>query len=302
MSDVFKLLFQDNDAICTGDFTATRVYTQPAAPQAEFFSINPLSLDKDYVDDNGAIRLKKGRGRRADLNVTKFQNFLFEIDAMPLDEQLNFWNSLDVPIASLVYSGGKSYHCIISLKEPLDAEPHTKEGISKYKDTWTALAAHLAQLGNKDVRIFDTSCKNPSRLSRYPGATRANGSVQTLIKLGVLAPASFLQEAVSRVRPRERQVIEPTQQTASSEQEFRLMAPVELVNKLKFPKVWAASAGMYPELLKLTLWAIDATNIAKADFMEYLNKYTVPGLLEAGYPRSKIKKPVDDAYRMKRSK
>jgi hypothetical protein len=59
---------------------------------------------------------------------------------------------------------------------------------------------------------------------------------------------------------------------------------------------------MYPELLKLTYWAIDSTGVDKDTFLEVLWEKTFPKLLEAGYPERKLVVAINDAYSGKRRK
>jgi len=106
--------------------------------------------------------------RRADCNVLQNRNFLLELDAMALDEQVKYVRDL-VPVTSCVYSGGKSHHFIISLKDPVTA--------SEY--------AALAKRLHKHVPEADPTTKNPSRLSRLPFRVRPEtGKLQELKYLG----------------------------------------------------------------------------------------------------------------------
>jgi len=104
--------------------------------------------------------LKNGNNRRSD-NLLKRTRYLFEDDNSTLDEQLNRAKDLfDKGIVQrIVYSGGKSYHCIIELDyNAIDDE--------EYKAIWH----HL------NDRFFnskcDTQCCNANRLTRTPNAMR----------------------------------------------------------------------------------------------------------------------------------
>jgi hypothetical protein len=75
-----------------------------------------------------------------------------------------------IPVSSVVYSGGKSLHFIISLTEPL---PNSVE----YKNLALRLLKMFPQA--------DKTCKNPSRLSRLPGVIRPEtNKMQELRYLG----------------------------------------------------------------------------------------------------------------------
>ncbi len=96
--------------------------------------------------------------RRADANVLVFRNILLELDKGPLHEQWQFIHNIAVPYTSAVYSGGKSYHFIISLAEPCQT-----------RQDYDLLCRRIySVLGSR----IDSACKNPSRLSRAPGHIR----------------------------------------------------------------------------------------------------------------------------------
>ena len=169
------LLFEPGQASC---FTRSEYgWRVSLAPKYDdlFFSINALhgQLDLAPVKDWH----KEHQPRRADANVICHRNFLLELDDVPLDEQVDYVTNL-VPVSSIVYSGGKSYHFIISLTEAVTAE--------KYKE----LAKRLHSLVTK----ADPQCKNPSRLSRLPDVTRPEtGKAQALIELRNRIPLAELE-------------------------------------------------------------------------------------------------------------
>ena len=53
-------------------------------------------------------------------NVTRFQYALVESDTLSIAEQDAIYRKLELPIAALVYSGGKSLHAIVRV----DAEDY----------------------------------------------------------------------------------------------------------------------------------------------------------------------------------
>lgn len=301
-ADALSKLFTLEQFTCSGNAYATDVYPIANLPKAEFFCINPLSNSLDHQKDRetGEISVIAG-SRRADLNVVSFKNFLFEMDNMPMIDQMKFWKNSKIKPTTLVFSGGKSYHAIISLEVPLNVTPHTIEALETYKSVWSGLATLLATDQNKDPSIFDSSCKNPSRLSRYPNAVRNNVVTQSLISIGPLAKPDLVQKALARTGHINSQssYVKKVKTLPKTSEEMRLMMPTELLNRLKFPATWAAPAGMYPELFKLTLWAIDSTGVEFDTFLDFLTKHTFPGLLKVGYPKSKLQKPIKDAYASK---
>lgn len=160
-----ELLFNVGEASC---FTESPYgWKVSLGPRAEdlYFCVNALHGQKDLAPVKEWH--KEYQPRRADANVVSHRNFLLELDEVPLDEQVKYVTDL-VPVSSIVYSGGKSYHFIISLTEPVSA--------TKYKE----LARRLHRL----VKKADRQCKNASRLSRLPGVWRPDtGKKQELVEL-----------------------------------------------------------------------------------------------------------------------
>lgn len=124
-------------------------------------------------DEAGAwIRINPLDGKGAnDRNVTRFAYALAEADTMPIEDQKKLLINLKLPIAALVESGGKSVHAIVKIGASDEAE---------YKQRVAFLFSELA----KRNFIVDTNNKNPSRLSRLPGAMR-KGKCQELIATNI---------------------------------------------------------------------------------------------------------------------
>ncbi len=100
-------------------------------------------------------------------NITAFRYALVESDTLPIGEQDILFRKLELPIACLVHSGGKSLHAIVHI----DAESY-----EEYRKRVEFLYDFLEKHG---VSI-DKQNRNPSRLSRMPGVTR-NGNRQYLV-------------------------------------------------------------------------------------------------------------------------
>ena len=137
------------------------------------------SLDR-YPDDLGAtigdwkkaagawIRINPLDGKGASKkNVTRYSYCLIESDDIPIKEQEETFKRLNIPIATMVYSGGKSIHAIVKI----DAT-----NIQEYEERVQFCYDFLK---NNGISI-DTQNKDPNRLSRMPGVTR-NGVMQTLL-------------------------------------------------------------------------------------------------------------------------
>lgn len=137
---------------------------------------NPDKLNNvigDWNENAGAwIRINPLDGKGInDLNVTAYRYALVESDTLPEEEQIKLVQSLRLPIAALVKSGGKSIHAIVRI----DAESK-----DQYKERVEVLFSRLLDAGME----IDGQNKNPSRLSRLPGVTR-NGREQTLIATNI---------------------------------------------------------------------------------------------------------------------
>lgn len=104
-------------------------------------------------------------------NVTRFTYALVESDTLTISEQDILFRKLELPIAALVHSGGKSLHAIVRV-DAADYEEYRK----RVEFLYEFLEKH-------DVSI-DKQNRNPSRLSRMPGVTR-NGNRQYLVATNI---------------------------------------------------------------------------------------------------------------------
>lgn len=127
----------------------------------------------DYNLDAGAwIRFNPldGKGCKNE-NVTDYRYALVESDNMDLEQQHAIIRELELPVACMVYSGGKSIHAIVRI----DAANY---------DEYRKRVDYLYTVLKKNGMPVDTQNKNPSRLSRLPGAIR-NGHKQFLMDTNV---------------------------------------------------------------------------------------------------------------------
>lgn len=115
----------------------------------------------DYNEQAGAwIRFNPldGKGVKND-NVTEYRYALVESDIMDIEHQNAIIRELELPVACLVFSGGKSIHAIVKI----DAGNY--EEYRKRVD-------YLYMVCEKNDLKIDTQNRNPSRLSRMPGILR----------------------------------------------------------------------------------------------------------------------------------
>ena len=115
----------------------------------------------DYDPEAGAwIRFNPldGKGVKNE-NVTDFRYALVESDTLPVEKQNAIIRELELPVAALVHSGGKSLHAIVRI------EAASYEEYRKRVD-------FLYDVCRKNGLDIDRQNRNPSRLSRMPGVTR----------------------------------------------------------------------------------------------------------------------------------
>ncbi len=160
-AEFLKVLFRPEEATCFANSVKVTQVTslkefaeliegQPDSALPVFFSINPMDVNS----------------KRSDEAVTSFRNFLLEFDNIPLEKQRSLGDK--IPYSSEVFSGNKSIHYIISLETPL-----------KTREEYDAVARRLM----KAFPEADKSTKNPSRLSRFPGAHRPGGKEQLMLHM-----------------------------------------------------------------------------------------------------------------------
>lgn len=151
------------------------VYDRTAAELISSLKKHPDDLGAtigDWKEECGAwIRFNPVDGGVKNENITRFTYALVESDDMPISEQDAIYRKLELPIATLTHSAGKSLHAIVRV----DAENY-----EEYRKRVDFLYDFLEKNGLK----VDKQNRNPSRLSRMPGVTR-NGQTQTLITTNI---------------------------------------------------------------------------------------------------------------------
>lgn len=127
----------------------------------------------DYDADTGAwIRFNPLDGRGVgNANVTEYRYALVESDTVPYEKQLSMIRQMKLPCAAIVTSGHKSVHAIVHIDAGTDYDLYRKRVEELY--------AYVRTQGFEP----DTANKNPSRLSRLPGAKRGDNQ-QSLISVG----------------------------------------------------------------------------------------------------------------------
>lgn len=308
----FEILFDKEDSFTAGPFYATRVRSVfPVTSGMEFFTVNPIHEEINYAADVPADRMTP---KRSDLNVTKFRNFVFEMDSIPLERQEKLLEESGIPWSTITFSGSKSYHAIISLENPLNLDPHSKTSVVEYKKVWKKIAAYMDDLAAKmgyckeGEKVIDSSCSNPSRLTRFPNSLRADKmQVQKVIKLGSrILEGEFkdLLEKCPDIKISNITKFAKPENVTETEKIFMLRASLGLISKLKYV-TFGAEHGMYHETYKLMLWAIDETNLTKDLAVKLFEKYVIPKLITVHNYHDKtcanVYSAIDDAFNFKRN-
>lgn len=243
----FRTLFEPGELTCFSDTlkdTHLRLATQlPDEAEPMFFVINPLHTS------------------RADRNVTVYRNILIEFDDRPISEQLELIKSLNLPYSTLVFSGGKSLHAIISLDTPVASDV-------EYKSLVKAIY-------NK-IPGIDKANSNPSRFSRVADSKRDNGVKQELIDL---KPRVSLEQLKTWIGPIEME--KPQIRVVNNSR----MIPIRVEHFLKF----GAQEGS-----RNTLLFMHSCELARAGFSEEEVIEMVGKVLEL--PDWEIKRTVRSAF------
>ena len=113
--------------------------------------IRPNPVKEHGTGKNGAF---------CDCDVTSYRFCLLESDDLPLELQLSLWARLPLPIAAIIDTGGRSAHSWVMMNCKSAEEYQAKVG---------RIYTLLARFG------ICPNNKNPSRLSRLPGAQREIG-------------------------------------------------------------------------------------------------------------------------------
>lgn len=117
----------------------------------------------DYNHEAGAwIRFNPMDGKGiGNSNVTIYKYALVESDNMDLEKQNAIIRELELPVAILMYSGGKSIHAIVKIDAATETEYRKRVDF-------------LYKICEKNGLTIDKANRNASRLSRMVGVERGN--------------------------------------------------------------------------------------------------------------------------------
>lgn len=166
---LLELMFKEGETICVSpnQFAYLSVPLRYAMNGKLTLVPNEDNKPFCYPDSNELllVALNPIKGNREDLNCTAYRNFLIEIDTGSLQEQMAYIEKLRMPFSAAIFSGNKSLHFLIALKDSLPSEK---------------VYRHFAEWILNIVTLADQNTKNPSRSIRIPGAFREPGKQQQL--------------------------------------------------------------------------------------------------------------------------
>lgn len=133
---------------------------QLKSPDCDLFDVF-----KYICPDAGAwVRINPLDGKGvSDVNVTAFRYVLVESDTISVSKQIELLRQLQLPIATLTYSGGKSVHAVVKVDAP-DYKVYRKRVMTVF------------EVCDASGLMVDRANANPSRLSRLPGFQRGSNT------------------------------------------------------------------------------------------------------------------------------
>lgn len=126
-------------------------------------AFDPARISTGYNPAAGGwccINPTDGSGRKG-ANIADYRYTLIEADDMPLDAQRERLEALNLPIAAVVYSGGKSVHAVVKIG-------------AKDEEEYKARVRMLHEYCKTQSYRIDEACKNAGRLTRFPGLMRGD--------------------------------------------------------------------------------------------------------------------------------
>lgn len=125
-------------------------FSKGGEPSGPYIILNPIG--RKAINKSGNL------SHRCDASVTKYRFALVEFDATPIETQIKFFAGAKLPLVALIYSGGKSIHAWVEIKNI-----HTLE---QWNTKMELLFSCLKPLN------ADSNTKNAARAGRLPGIIR----------------------------------------------------------------------------------------------------------------------------------
>jgi hypothetical protein len=203
-------IFNENERVIQQDIVAMKGVAIPFSRwnnNPQFFSLNPVK----EIGDN-----------RKSGNIAVMKNFLFESDTLSVEEQKQLLKERLAIISMATYSGNKSIHFIIQIKNP-------PETIGQYHYVWRLLK-------DKYFPNADTQCNDCIRLTRTPNSVRTGTNKRQLLLFNALQPLDI------QWRP----LYNTIQSYKDMSKEYRKTIPVRRNEKLTY-EAECILEGEYPK-------------------------------------------------------
>ena len=300
----FNILFNGHDHIVAGDRYSSKpelmgnVVENSIHAGYQLFTVNPIHPGIDFGHSFNPEKYEINKPRRADINCSSLRNFIFEIDGIALDDQLELLFRTGIPWTSIVYSGNKSYHAILSLERDI-GQPHTEHGIQQYKQVWKRIAAYINSVYAPGVLslqdgVIDSCTGNPSRFTRFPNSMR-QGYRQRIEFQGTRCSDENFTKILKKcplIKAPEVNFVDVANY-AKNEKQFWALCCKGLANWIKYPEEWAKSKNNYPRLRDIAYWSKREVTKDGKLLLDILEEHTFPVLRQFGYPQHKISNVKD---------
>lgn len=170
---------------CIRSFNPVR-YFDGRNPENGYF-ICPVYTSTNYFTGTAA----KISGRESYANaktIARRINALIEFDLLPLEDQIMFWTGVVVSesldVMTVTYSGGKSLHGIIRVREAQGDDLFGEVSDEAARQQWERNILSLYRLCCSDEDESyrcDAACKDATRTTRFPGGLRDGYRDQILL-------------------------------------------------------------------------------------------------------------------------
>lgn len=154
LKQFLNILFDENEFVWFGNIYSAYKFS---CKQSDLDKFDPNQPTKDgyFIGINPADEINAKHGKDA---VHIYRNLLFECDNMSVEKQKLFFDRSGLPYSTMVYSGGKSLHVVVSLEEPLKSE-------RDYRTLHEQITFALSEM-------TDSQTNKPTIFTRLPGFKR----------------------------------------------------------------------------------------------------------------------------------
>lgn len=160
---ILNLFFNEGEHICISHNDYGYHSVSQTSLKGAIEQISPSDkVGIEYINETDIVlmSLNPVNGFRKDENVTAYRSFLVELDDGDLADQMKYIEDSGLPYSMCVFSGNKSLHFGITLKEDIPEEY-----------MWRDIAEWILSILDK----ADPMTKNPTRSIRFPNNMRKNG-------------------------------------------------------------------------------------------------------------------------------